>query len=65
MNNRNINAAGKPQTIRTTLEKLSVQARRSAAARRADSYRRHIGSFTGANLCYAHVNGFAMPVPMG
>ena len=69
MNNRNINAAGKPQTIRTALEKLSSEtrrrSRRSHARRQADSFARHLRRFALTGVCYSSVNGIAVPVPMG
>ena len=69
MNLRNVNAAGKPETIRTTLEKL-----REASARccricrnrhRDDAFLSHIQCFANSNVCYASVNGISIPVPLG
>lgn len=68
MNNRNINAAGKPQTIRTTMEKLAAASRRCCRiyrARRLDSaFQAHIKTFANSNVCYAAVNGISIPVPL-
>lgn len=68
MNNRNINAAGKPQTIRTALEKLSAASarccRRCHARRQASSFERHVKSFANTNVCYIAVNGISIPVPL-
>lgn len=68
VNNRNINAAGRPQTIRTALEKLSAASarccRRCQARRQARSFERHIKSFANTNVCYIAVNGISIPVPL-
>lgn len=69
MNNRNINAAGKPETIRTALEKLrkdSERCIRTYQARRCDeAFQSHIKTFTSTNICYAAVNGISVPVSLG
>ena len=68
MNTRNINAAGKPQTIRTALEKLSAaserRCRRCHAQHRASSFERHLKSFAHTKICYTAVNGISIPVPL-
>lgn len=68
MNNRNINAAGKPQTIRTTMEKLAAASERCCRAcrnRQVDSaFRSHIQRFANTNVCYTAVNGISIPVPL-
>ena len=67
MNNRNINAAGKPETIRTAMEKLkeaSDRCRRICENRsRDDAFLGHIGQFANQNVCYAAVNGITISVP--
>ncbi len=69
MNNRNINAAGKPQTIRTAMEKLAAASARCCRVcrdRQVDSaFRSHIQSFANTNICYAAVNGISVPVALG
>lgn len=68
MNNRNINAAGKPQTIRTAMEKLAAASRRRCQLHRTRSldsaFRNHIKTFANSNVCYAAVNGISIPVPL-
>lgn len=68
MNNRNINAAGKPQTIRTAMEKLAAASRRCCRIHRARSldsaFQAHIKAFANSNVCYAAVNGISIPVPL-
>ena len=67
MNNRNINAAGKPETIRTAMEKLkeaSARCRRICENRsRDDAFQSHISQFANQNVCYAAVNGITVSVP--
>lgn len=68
MNNRNINAAGKPQTIRTAMEKLAAASKRCHRAiharRQASAFERHLKSFANSNVCYIAVNGISMAVPV-
>ena len=68
MNNRNINAAGKPETIRTAMKKLceaSERRRRMHRARRLDqNFQSHIKSFANTNVCYVAVNGIPFPAPL-
>ena len=68
MNNRNINAAGKPQTIRTAMEKLAAASRRCCRTCRNRSLDRgfesHVRTFSNTNVCYASVNGISIPVPL-
>lgn len=66
MNNRNINAAAKPETIRTTLKKLCVASRRRERAHRAEAFERHFAQFTSASasVCYAAVNGVTVSVAL-
>ena len=67
MNNRNINVAGKPETIRTALEKLrKVSERRirnDQMRHRNETFQHHIKIFGCTNICYAAVNGISVPVP--
>ena len=67
MNTRNINSAGKFETIRTTVEKLkeaSVRSTRAYESRnRDDAFRSHIKSFANTNVCYTAVNGIVISVP--
>lgn len=69
MNNRNINAAGKPETIHTALEKLRKASERCIrmhqARYRDEAFQSHIKTFASTNVCYAAVNGISMPVPLG
>ena len=69
MNNRNINAAGKPETIHTALEKLRKTSERyirtHQARRREEAFRSHIGTFFSTNICYAAVNGIPVPISLG
>ena len=69
LNNRNINAAGKPETIYTALEKLrkaSERYIRTHHARRHDeAFQSHIKTFASTNICYAAVNGISVPVSLG
>ncbi len=69
MNNRNINAAGKPETIYTALEKLRKTSERyirtCQSRRREEAFQNHIMTFAGTNVCYAAVNGISMPVSLG
>ena len=69
MNNRNINAAGKPETIYTVLEKLRKTSERCIRIHqtrcREEAFRSHIGIFSSANICYAAVNGISVPVSFG
>ena len=69
MNLRNVNAAGKPETIRTTLEKLREASARCCRicrnSHRDDAFLSHIQCFANSNVCYASVNGISMPVPLG
>ena len=68
MNNRTINAAGKPQTIRTAMEKLAAASARCAKIHRSrhldSAFRSHIQSFANTNICYTAVNGISIPVPL-
>ena len=68
MNNRNINAAGQPQTIRTAMEKLAAASRRCCRTHRArqleSAFQNHIRTFANNNVCYAAVNGIFIPVPL-
>lgn len=68
MNNRNINAAGKPQTIRTAMEKLAAASERCIRiqrTRRLDSaVESHLKTFANTNVCYIAVNGISIPVPL-
>ena len=68
MNNRNINAAGKPQTIRTAMEKLAEASRRCCRIHRNrhldGAFSSHIKSFANKNVCYTTVNGISIPVPL-
>lgn len=69
MNNRNINAAGKPETIHTALEKLRKTSehyiRTHQARRREEAFQSHIRTFFSTNICYAAVNGISVPVSLG
>ena len=65
MNNRNINAAGKPETIHTVLEKLRKTAERRHACHRDEGFRSHIRTFASTNICYTAVNGISVPVSLG
>ena len=69
MNNRNINAAGKPETIYTVLEKLRKTSERCTrihqTRRREEAFRSHIRTFFSTNICYAAVNGISVPVSLG
>ena len=68
MNNRNINAAGKPETIRTALEKLRKASERyirnHQARHRDEAFQNHIKTFACTNICYAAVNGISVPVSL-
>lgn len=64
MNTRNINAAGKAETIRTTLEKLDRRNRVSENRSRDDAFLGHFKSFTNSNVCYTAVNGITIPVSL-
>ncbi len=68
MNHRNINAAGKPQTIRTAMEKLAAASRRCCRVcrtRQLDSaFQSPIKTFANTNICYTAVNGISIPVPL-
>lgn len=67
MNNRNINAAGKPETIRTAMEKLKEASDRSRRVSenhsRDDAFQSHIGRFANPDVCYPTVNGITISVP--
>lgn len=69
MNNRNINAAGKPETIYTALKKLRKASERYIRMRHAchrdEGFRSHIRTFASTNICYAAVNGISVPVSLG
>lgn len=69
MNNRNINAAGKPETIYTALKKLRKTSERCIrihqACHRDEGFRSHIRTFAGTHICYAAVNGISVPVSLG
>lgn len=68
MNNRNINAAGKPETIRTAMEKLREASARCcrvhANRNRDDGFRCHVKQFANTNVCYIAVNGISIPTPL-
>lgn len=68
MNLRNVNAAGKPETIQTTMEKLREASARCCRICRNrhsdDAFRSHIQSFANNSVCYANVNGISIPVPL-
>ena len=68
MNLRNVNAAGRPETIRTTIEKLREASERCCRLcrnrHRDDAFRGHMQSFANSNVCYANVNGISIPVPL-
>ena len=68
MNNRNINAAGRPETIRTSLKRLKEASEHCCRIcrnrHRDDAFRNHIGIFANDNVCYASVNGVSIPVPL-
>ena len=55
MNLRNVNAAGKPETIRTTLEKLREASERCCRIcrnrHRDDAFLSHIQCFANSNVC--------------
>lgn len=67
MNTRNINAAGKAETICTAMEKLKKASVRSTRVyencNRDDAFRSHIKSFANENICYTAVNGIMIAVP--
>lgn len=69
MNNRNINAAGKPETIYTAQKKLHKASERyirmHQVRHRDEGFRSHIRTFAGTNICYAAVNGISVPVSLG
>lgn len=68
MNTRNINAAAKPETIRTAMEKLKEASARCCRIHRSrhldESFRSHIKMFANSNVCYIAVNGISVPVPL-
>lgn len=69
MNNRNINAAGKPETIHTAVEKLLRASERYIRTHqtryRDEAFQSHIKAFASTNICYAAVNGISVPVSLG
>ena len=69
MNNRNINAAGKPESIHTAVEKLRKASERYIRTRQArhrdEAFQNHIKSFACTNICYATVSGISVPVSLG
>lgn len=68
MNNRNINAAAKPETIRTAMEKLREASARCVRFHRNrnldEGFRNHIQMFANSNVCYITVNGISTPVAL-
>ena len=69
MNNRNINVAGKPETIYTALKRLRKTSERYIRMYRVwhqdEGFRSHIRAFAGTNICYAAVSGISVPVLLG
>lgn len=63
MNTRNINAAGKAETIRTTMEKENRRSRTFRSRSRDNAFLSHLKSFVNNEICYAAINGIAIPVP--
>lgn len=66
MNNRNIDASGKPETIWSVRKRSEAEAllleRREQARQRFDAM---VKDFSCANVSYVTVNGVSMPVPRG
>lgn len=69
MNNRNINASGKPETISTSRRRIEAAAllheKRNQARERFSALEAHLKDFSNANVSYVTVNGVSMPVPRG
>ena len=63
MNTRNINAAGKAETIRTTIEKEKRCSRNFRNRNRDNAFLSHLKSFANNEVCYAAINGIAVLVP--
>lgn len=68
MNTRNINAAARPETIRTTLNRLKEASNRCCRIHRSraldEGFRSHIQLFASPSVCYASVNGISVAVPL-
>lgn len=69
MNTRNINAAGKPETIGTA-RKLNaaiarIHERRYMARQRILALEAHLKARADREVAYVSVNGIPMPVPRG
>lgn len=68
MNTRSINAAARPETIRTSLNRLkeaSERCRRIHRRRALDEgFSSHIQRFSSPSVCYASVNGISVAVPL-
>ena len=69
LNTRNINAAGKPETIRTARKLNSAitrfHERRYLARQRILALEEHLKALSNREVAYVSVNGIPMPVPRG
>ena len=69
MNNRNINAAGKAETIRTA-RKINqaiavLHERRYTARKRLQALEDRFQAMSNSNVSYVSINGISMPMPRG
>ena len=69
MNTRNINAAGKPETIGTARKINSAISRLHekcyAARQRIEALEEHLKAFSNREVAYVIVNGIPMPMSRG
>ena len=63
MNTRNINAAGRPQTIRTARESVRALYERCQSRSKARAFERHLKTFANPRVCFVAVNGISLPMP--
>lgn len=67
MNSRNINAAGKPETIRTARRLAqavdALRERRAQARQRFLDLEARFRTMSNSNVSYVSINGISMPMP--
>lgn len=69
MNDRNIDASGKPETIWSSRKRNEAAAllheKREQARGRFSALEARLKNFSNTNVSYVTVNGISMPVPRG
>ena len=67
MNNRNIDASGKPETIWSSRRRSEAAAllheKREQARQHFNALEARLKNFTNTNVFYVAVNGISMPLP--